>query len=240
MSNTIIHHNVDYVNILSLQILTICHVGVTIIKKPTKEDDTVNTKASTMKTTDLTGLAMLTALVVILQLFATFITLPVANPNLTLIPVVIGGAIYGRRAGSWLGFTMAVVILATYLAGSVGLGPVIMTRMPVQTVLITLFRGVMTGLIPATLFKLIKKKDMVVGAFAAALLCPVINTGIYVVGVVWLFKDIYFEIKQITGGNIYWILLTSIAANFTIEFILNTILSPVILTVIKVRSKIQK
>ncbi len=135
---------------------------------------------------------------------------------------------------------MAVVILATYLAGSVGLGPVIMTRMPLATILITLFRGVMTGLVPATLFKLIKKTDMVVGAFVAALLCPIINTGIYVAGVVWLFEDVYMEIKKVTGGNIYWILLTSIASNFTIEFILNTVLSPVILTVIKVRSRVSK
>lgn len=200
----------------------------------------MNTKSSSMKTKNLTGVGMLAAIVVILQLFATFITLPVANPNLTLIPIVIGGAIYGRRAGACLGVTMAVVILITYVTGSVGLGPVTMTRMPLQTILITLFRGFMTGFIPATLYKLIKKKDMVIGAFVAALICPFINTGIYVAGVVWLFKDIYFEIKNLTGGNIYWILLTSIAVNFTIEFVLNTILSPVILTVIKVRSKMQK
>ena len=197
----------------------------------------MNTTATTKKTQILTGMGMLTALVVVLQLFATFITLPVANPNLTLIPIVIGGAIYGKKAGAWLGFVMAAVILGTYVAGSVGLGPVIMTRMPVETILITIFRGIMTGLIPAVLYSIIKKKDMVVGAFVAALLCPVINTGIYVVGVVWLFKDIYFEIKNISGGNIYWILLTSIAVNFTIEFIINTVLSPVILSIVKIRNK---
>ena len=216
--------------------------GGTIGKKEKlmKEDDAVNTKASTMKTQDLTGLGILTAIVIVLQLFATFITLPVANPNLTLIPVVIGGAIYGKRAGAWLGFVMAAVILVTYITGTVGLGPVIMARMPLQTILITVFRGIMTGLIPATLYGLIKNKDMVVGAFVAALLCPIINTGIYVVGVVWLFKDIYFEIKNLDGGNIYWILLTSIAVNFIIEFIINTILSPVILSVIKIRTKMKK
>ena len=197
----------------------------------------MNTTATTKKTQILTGMGMLTALVVVLQLFATFITLPVANPNLTLIPIVIGGAIYGKKAGAWLGFVMAAVILGTYVAGSVGLGPVIMTRMPVETILITIFRGIMTGLIPAVLYSIIKKKDMVVGAFVAALLCPVINTGIYVVGVVWLFKDIYFEIKNISGGNIYWILLTSIAVNFTIEFVINTVLSPVILSIVKIRNK---
>ena len=197
----------------------------------------MNTTATTKKTQILTGMGMLTALVVVLQLFATFITLPVANPNLTLIPIVIGGAVYGKKAGAWLGFVMAAVILGTYVAGSVGLGPVIMTRMPVETILITIFRGIMTGLIPAVLYSIIKKKDMVVGAFVAALLCPVINTGIYVVGVVWLFKDIYFEIKNISGGNIYWILLTSIAVNFTIEFIINTVLSPVILSIVKIRNR---
>ena len=197
----------------------------------------MNTTATKKKTQILTGMVMLTALVVVLQLFATFITLPVANPNLTLIPIVIGGAIYGKKAGAWLGFVMAAVILGTYVAGSVGLGPVIMTRMPVETILITIFRGIMTGLIPAVLYSIIKKKDMVVGAFVAALLCPVINTGIYVVGVVWLFKDIYFEIKNISGGNIYWILLTSIAVNFTIEFVINTVLSPVILSIVKIRNK---
>lgn len=188
-----------------------------------------------MKTKDLTGISILAALIVVLQLFATFIPLPVANPNLTLIPIVIGGALYGRRAGAMLGGIMACVILATYMAGSVGLGPVIMQKMPLATVAVTLIRGILTGFIPAAIYKLIRGKNQTLAAIISSLLCPVINTGVYCLGVLFVFKDVFVDFKG--GGDVYVLLFTAVLlTNFAVEFVLNAVLSPAILRVIRFRN----
>lgn len=188
-----------------------------------------------MKTKDLTGISILAALIVVLQLFATFIPLPVANPNLTLIPIVIGGALYGRRAGAVLGGIMACVILATYIGGSGGMGPVIMQKMPLATVAVTLARGILAGFIPAALYKLIRGRNQTAAAITAALLCPVVNTGVYCLGVLFVFKDVFVDFKG--GGNVYVLLFTAVLlTNFAVEFVLNAVLSPAILRVIHYRN----
>lgn len=202
----------------------------------------MNRSVSTTKTKDLTGIAILAAIVVVLQLFATFFSsfLPFARLTFSLVPIVIGGALYGIKAGAFLGGVFGAIVLGSMIGGTGGeFGTLIINKMPLEACVVTLGRCILAGLIPALIYKLISKKDFVVGAFVAALLCPVINTGIYFLGVVFVFKDIFFEARNLTGGNIYWILLTSIAVNFTIEFLINSILSPVIITVIKVRKKQQ-
>ena len=202
----------------------------------------MNNSVSQAKTKDLTGIAILAAIIVVLQLFATFFSsfLPFARLTFSLVPIVIGGALYGIKGGAILGGVFGAVVLGSMIGGAGGeFGTLIINKMPLEASVITLGRCILAGLIPAVIFKLISKKDQVVGAFISALMCPVINTGIYFLGVVFVFKDMFFEANNITGGNIYWLLLTSIAVNFTVEFILNTILSPVIITVIKVRRKQQ-
>lgn len=202
----------------------------------------MNTKSASVKTKNLTGIAILAAIIVVLQLFATVFSsfLPFARLTFSLVPIVIGGALYGIRAGALLGGVFGTVVLGSMIMGYGGtFGTLILQKMPVEAVVITLGRCILAGFIPALLFKMISKADSVVATFVSALFCPVINTGIYYLGVVFVFKDIFFEANSISGGNIYWLLLTMIIANFTIEFIINTLLSPVILTVIKVRKKIQ-
>ncbi len=202
----------------------------------------MNNSVSTNKTKDLTGIAILAAIIVVLQLFATFFSsfLPFARLTFSLVPIVIGGALYGIKAGALLGGVFGVIVLGSMIGGAGGeFGTLIIQKMPLEASVVTLVRCILAGLIPAVIFKIISKKDAVVGAFVAALMCPVINTGVYFLGVVFIFKDMFFEANNISGGNIYWLLLTSIAVNFTIEFILNTILSPVIITVIKVRKRQQ-
>ena len=70
---------------------------------------TTNKKTETM----VLG-AVMTALVVVFQLLATFTA--IFGPFSTaigLIPIVIGAAICGVKMGGWLGFVFGVVVLAS-------------------------------------------------------------------------------------------------------------------------------
>ena len=62
-----------------------------------------NKKSSLEKTKALVGMAIFTALVVVLQQFATVIRIGPFTPSLVLIPIVIGAASYGWKTGAWLG-----------------------------------------------------------------------------------------------------------------------------------------
>ena len=51
----------------------------------------------------LAGMALLTAVVVILQLLGSFIRFGPFSISLVLIPIVVGAALYGAGAGAWVG-----------------------------------------------------------------------------------------------------------------------------------------
>ena len=55
--------------------------------------------------------AILTAIVVLLQLLGSFIRFGPFSISLVLLPIVIGAATCGVRAGAWLGFIFGLVVL---------------------------------------------------------------------------------------------------------------------------------
>ena len=63
------------------------------------------------KTRRLAGLALFTALIVILQLLGSFIRFGPVSVSLVALPIVVGAAVYGSAAGLWLGFVFGMVVL---------------------------------------------------------------------------------------------------------------------------------
>ena len=66
---------------------------------------------NTGKTRKLTGIAIFTAIVIVLQLLGSFIRFGPFSISLVLIPIVVGAAMYGTAAGAWLGFIFGLVVL---------------------------------------------------------------------------------------------------------------------------------
>ena len=68
--------------------------------------------------------AMLTALVIVLQLLGSFIRFGVFSISLVLIPIVVGAAMCGPAISAWLGLVFGIAVLlsgdaAAFLAVSV-------------------------------------------------------------------------------------------------------------------------
>ena len=55
----------------------------------------------------LTGVAIFTAIVIVLQLLGSFVRFGPFSISLVLIPIVVGAALYGPGAGAWLGVTIS-------------------------------------------------------------------------------------------------------------------------------------
>ncbi len=185
-------------------------------------------KFSTRK---LTGLAILTALVVILQF------LPIKGPffliTLTLIPIVIGSALYGAFAGAWLGFIFGVTVL---LSGDAAAFLTINIPGTIATVLV---KGTLAGLAAGLVYKLASKVNRYFGVICSALVAPVVNTGIFLLGCRLFFMDTVNGWAAASGyENVgAYMILSLVGINFLIELGVDLVCSPVILRLINIRKK---
>ena len=185
-------------------------------------------KFSTRK---LTGLAILTALVVILQF------LPVKGPffliTLTLIPIVIGSALYGAFAGAWLGFIFGVTVL---LSGDAAAFLTINIPGTIATVLV---KGTLAGLAAGLVYKLASKVNRYFGVICAALVAPVVNTGIFLLGCRLFFMDTVNGWAAAAGyENAGAYMIRSLVGIILLfELGVDLVCSPVILRLINIRKK---
>ena len=195
----------------------------------------MRTKRTTLRTERLALAAILTAIVVILQVMAivTRAVLPVFAVNLVLIPIVIGAAVGGVRVGTWLGFVSGVAILIS------GDASAFLTIDIAGTLITVLAKGALSGLVAAFVYKAVEKKDRYLAVLSAAVVCPIVNTGVFVLGCLAFFMD---TIRAWGDGLGYenafaYIFLGMIGINFVIELILNVVLSPVAVRLLDIRDK---
>lgn len=182
----------------------------------------------------LTGLALFSAIIVVLQLFATFVKFGPFSVTLVLIPIVVGAAVYGPKAGAYLGGVFGAVVLVACICGWDMGGNVLWNTQPFLTALLCLAKGALAGLAAGGVYTLIAKKNSVVGAIVAAVICPVVNTGIFCLALVLLYHDI---LLAWAGGSsvIYYILTGLVGVNFVLELCVNMVLSPTIVRIIKAK-----
>lgn len=195
----------------------------------------MNNKRTTVNTERLVLCAILTAIVVVLQVIAiiTRAVLPAFAINLVLIPIVIGAAVGGVRVGAWLGFVSGVAVLisgdaASFLAIDI-----------FGTIVTVLLKGTVSGIAAAATYKLLEKKNKYLAVFASAIICPLTNTGVFLLGCFTFFMDTIREWGDGLGYHnaFAYILLGMIGINFIIELVLNVILSPAVIRLIKIREK---
>ena len=181
---------------------------------------------SLLKTKNLTLLALMTALVIVFQLIATFIPLGFNVGALCLVPIVIGAALLGPWAGAWLGFIFGVVILAT--GGASWFYTLIQPQWlgVVATVIVVLLKGSLAGLISGVLYRLLAKQNSLLAIIVTSIACPVINTAIFTLA---CFTVFFPGLTGAAAGQsmISYVFLTLIGANFFVEVAISTVLSPV-------------
>lgn len=189
------------------------------------------------KTTDTKALvlaALLSALVVILQLMslaARMTGLPFAI-SLALIPIVIGASVSGPKTGAWLGLVCAVVILLTDSAAFLSVNPG-------GTVVTVLLKGILAGYLSGVCYSALSKSNKTLAALAAALVCPIVNTGIFLLGCRIFFMETingWAAAAGFAGNTAGYVVTAFIGVNFLIELAANLILSPVIVRLIKINS----
>lgn len=172
----------------------------------------------------LTLAAMLTAVVVVLALLGTVIKFGTFNVNLALVPIVIGAAMLGVWYGAWFGLVNAVVILLS------GDAAPFLTVSVFGTIVTVVAKGVLAGLCSGVVYRLLEKHNKYAAVLAAALVCPVVNTGVFLIGCLVFFWETIgqWAAGSGTGSTFTFAIVGLIGVNFLIEVAINVILAPAI------------
>lgn len=176
--------------------------------------------------------AMLAAIIVVLQLLSYVIKIGTFNLSLVLIPIVVGAILYGPKTGAFLGGVFGVVVSVCCATGMDVGGAILWNASPVLTAAICVAKGALAGLCAGLVARLFKgPRSRYVGMVLAAMVAPVVNTGLFLVGLSTCFYGILVEWA---GGNdlLYYIVFGLVGVNFVIEFALNTVLSPVVVRIV--------
>ncbi|MDO4830085.1 MAG: ECF transporter S component [Clostridia bacterium] len=190
------------------------------------------------KTFRLVGLGILTAIIIVLQIVTTFFPTKPFAITLALIPIIIGAAFYGAGAGAYLGGVFSVVVILMCVFGADVGGAMIWNASPFLCILVCMLKGVGAGFFAGIVYRALSKKSSVLGAVAAGIVSPVVNTGIFLAGLFLFFKPV---LEEWAGGTdiVYYALITMTGINFLVELGVNIIVSPVIVRVTKaVKNKI--
>jgi len=180
----------------------------------------------------MVGLAIFTAIIIVLQLVCTFVKFGPFAITLALVPIIVGAAVYGPKAGAYLGAAFGAVVLFCCVFGMDPGGQILWNASPFLTVLLCFFKGAAAGFAAGVVYKALRKKSVYGGVFAAALVCPIVNTGIFIAAMFLFFNDILTSWAAGTAVLSYAFMGLA-GVNFLVELCVNLALSPVILRILK-------
>ena len=180
----------------------------------------------------IAGVGIFAAIVVVLQLLATFIQIGPFAITLVLVPIVIGAALYGVAAGAMLGCVFAVVVLIMTISGADPGAYMLWAANPIATFLVIMVRGIAAGAAAGFAYQIFKKANKLGAVVAAAIICPVVNTGLFLLAMYFIFPD-FVELWAGGATALYFLLVGLAGVNFIIELGINIVLSPTIVRILK-------
>ena len=195
-----------------------------------------NTKTNILR---LVQLGLLSGLIILLQ---TIFVIPLSGTltlSLVLTPIVVGAVLYGAKTGALLGAVSGVVVAVMAIQGQ--LGPLVIEMVgysPILTVAICVLKATFAGWVAGWVNSLFKNHPLA-GIFGAAVAAPIVNTGIFLLGMFTIFYDILASAASDTNVVTYAI-VTLVGVNFLIEFVANVLLAPAVATIVKAVKKIGK
>lgn len=218
------------------------------------------------KTKKIVGIGLFTAIVLVLQFLGGSIKFGMFSISLVLVPIVVGAAVYGWLAGGWLGFVFGVAVL---LSGDAAAFLAVDVFGTILTVLLKgTAAGLCTGLVYKAMlgilnkysknqvrqmrskfglgeccetaaYDFISRNNKYLAVLISAIVCPVVNTGIFLLGCKVFFMETIAQWGAAAGfANVASYMFIGLAGvNFLIELATNLFLSPVIVRLISLAKK---
>ena len=182
----------------------------------------------------ITYIGLFTAITIVLQYLGGFIKLGgMFSVSLVLVPIVIGAALCGKWAGTWLGFVFSVMVFVT------GDAAFFLSLNIPGTIITVLVKGTLAGFLTGVVYELLEKFNRFLAVVVSAIVCPVVNTGIFLLGCLIFFLPHDTEIAAIAQSldSGMALFIGFAMANFIFEIVMNIVLSPVIVKLLNARKK---
>ena len=188
-------------------------------------------------------LAMLVALVVVLQLLGSFVKIGPLPMSFVLVPIVIGACLLGTKEGAFLGAVFGVITMVMGITGVDVFSFLLWEANPFWFVVICILKATAAGLCAGLVYKLLGKllgdKYIYLRTILASVTAPIVNTGIFVAGMLLFFFDtmeglpaLFPEAFGQYGSAVELVFLGLAGLNFVGEFVVNLVLSPAMVRII--------
>lgn len=186
-----------------------------------------------MSTKKLTLASILTAIVFVLQFFGCVIKFGTFSISTVLVPIVIGAATCGYGIAAWLGLVFGFAVL---VSGDAAL--FFAANIP-GTIITVILKGIGCGFMAGITYKAVKKvSNDYLAVIASAVVCPIVNTGIFLLGCMVFFMDTVKGLAETAGwqgGMAQFMIIAFVGVNFLIEIGINILLSPIIIRLLKIK-----
>lgn len=186
-------------------------------------------KSTRAKLVQMVQMAILAALVIVLQLIGSFIHIGPTSVSLVLIPIALGAMLFGPVGGGVLGFIFGLMTLMAGVTGTDVFTSILFNAHPLGTITICLGKATLAGVAGGFVFKWLKHYNSLIASFATAAIVPIVNTGLFILGGLTLVADT-LKANFVGKGDtlIYFLAIGCAGLNFVAEFGFNLVLAPVL------------
>ena len=194
----------------------------------------MNHSSTHAQTLRLVQIALLTALMLLLQLALGSLRIGPVTLLFSLVPLVIAAVFIGPGAGALLGLVSGVVTFVQVLTAADPFYTLLIATNPLLTALICISKTTLAGLLAGLCYRAICKvsKYRALNVILPAVVCPVINTGIFCIGMYFGFGSA-LQSSEVFGaaasaGLVSFILIGLAGVNFLYEVLSNVVVCPIV------------
>lgn len=194
----------------------------------------MNHSSTHAQTLRLVQIALLTALMLLLQLAFGSLRIGPVTLSFSLVPLVIAAVFIGPGAGALLGLVSGVVTFVQVLTAADPFYTLLIATNPLLTALICISKTTLAGLIAGLCYRAICKvsKYRALNVILPAVVCPVVNTGIFCIGMYFGFGSA-LQSSEVFGaaasaGLVSFILIGLAGVNFLYEVLSNVVVCPIV------------
>lgn len=194
----------------------------------------MNHSSTHAQTLRLVQIALLTALMLLLQLAFGSLRIGPVTLSFSLVPLVIAAVFIGPGAGTLLGLVSGVVTFVQVLTAADPFYTLLIATNPLLTALICISKTTLAGLLAGLCYRAICKvsKYRALNVILPAVVCPVVNTGIFCIGMYFGFGSA-LQSSEVFGaaasaGLVSFILIGLAGVNFLYEVLSNVVVCPIV------------
>lgn len=176
----------------------------------------------------MAGIALLIGLIIVLQFLGGMIP-PVGgfSISLVLIPIILGAALYGPKTGALLGAVFGIIVTINCITGAEAGGAMVFQANPLLCIAVVLGKGILAGFFSGLVYQIVSRWNSYVAMLLAAVVCPVVNTGTFVLCMLTFFREVLAVWATPMGGDvIVYVFSGLLLFNFVPELIINVVFSP--------------